>query len=124
MRECWNLTDASIIAASNCPLTYLDVGACQKITVASITAVADKCNNLAYLCVGDCNLLALPANIGKLSQLRMLDAYDNVLEELPRSIVDLDDDCTVELYDNPLHTPPLDIATFGIPAIRRYFEQA
>ncbi|MEM6734310.1 MAG: hypothetical protein AAF658_22285, partial [Myxococcota bacterium] len=68
-----------------------------------------------------CGLTALPENIGKLSKLKELSAHMNRLEELPRSIVDLDASCILCVYDNLLWKPPLEIAEQGIPAIRRYF---
>ena len=96
---------------------------CTNFTDRSIAMVAETCANLTELGVEECKLTALPANIGKLSRLRILLASNNRLKELPRSIVELDASCDLKVYDNPLQLPPLRIAMQGIPAIKRYFEE-
>ena len=125
VQGCGRLTDASITAvAGKCPkLAKLDASYCRNLTDASLADVADSCANLTELDVTRCNLTALPANIGKLSRLRKLLARVNQLKELPRSIVELDASCSLEISNNPLQTPPPDIARRGIPAIQRYFEE-
>ena len=71
-----------------------------------------------------CELTALPENIGTLSKLRSLNVCDNSIEELPRSIAQLDASCKINVRANRLlRVPPSEIAEDGIPAIRQYFEE-
>ena len=127
VRDCKHLTDALIAAvAEKCAsLAELDVGDCSILTDASRAAVADNCRNLEVLSVVNCELAALPANIGKLSRLRQLLARGNQLKELPRSIVELDASCHVDVTynSNPLELSTNKIWRQGIPAIKRYFEE-
>lgn len=108
--SCTNIT---AVASPN--LVELDVGYCKRFSL-----IVENCPKLMRLNVERCGLTALPHNIGDL-HLHFLDASGNLLKELPRSIADLDVECTLILQDNPLQTPPLAIASQGILAIRHFF---
>lgn len=94
---------------------------CTNFTPVCVRAVAANCSRLKRLIISHCKLGALPDNIGNLSTLRVLVASRNQLTELPRSIVDLYASCQVIVNDNPLRTPPYELAMRGLPAIRQYF---
>jgi internalin A len=77
-------------------------------------------------------LTAVPSEIGLLQNLDCLILMHNNIKTLPREIVNLnaeinlDDsfgDFDVNLYNNPLETPPIEIVGQGKEAIRNYFEQ-
>ena len=59
--------------------------------------------------------------------LQELDAANNQIRELPRSIAELNASCTLDFHGNPLNGILVeeiteDIAEWGIPAIKAYFE--
>lgn len=149
---CVDLTDDSIKAiAAGCPsLTSLDVERCRKLTDASIKAISVGCQSLTWLNVSGCeyltedfiftvaascsflktldsrgiHLLNLPVGIGEqLPHLEYLDVSYNKLTALPRSIVKLQKLAHLNVYDNPLQSPPLEIANRGLGAVKRYFEE-
>ena len=89
-----------------------------------MAAVVEICKNIVKLHVPCCGLTALPENIGTLSKLRSLNVCNNSIEELPRSIAELDASCEIIVRANSLlRVPPYEIAEDGIPAIRQYFEE-
>lgn len=149
---CVDLTDEAIKAiAAGCPsLASLDVERCRKLTDASIKAVGAGCLSLLSLNVSGCeyltedfiftiatssrflktldargiHLLTLPVGIGdQLPHLEYLDVSYNKLTTLPRSIVKLKKLKHLNVYDNPLQSPPLEIASRGLSAVTRYFEE-
>ena len=61
--------------------------------------------------------------ISQLQNLTFLDLSANLLGTLPESIIELKSLTTLGLSDNPLISPPIEIATQGIGAIREYFRQ-
>ncbi|MDJ0903340.1 MAG: COR domain-containing protein [Xenococcus sp. MO_188.B8] len=79
--------------------------------------------NLNELDLGRNQLKSLPESLGNLTNLNELDLGRNQLKSLPESLGNLTSLNLLLLYDNPLQKPPLEIATKGVQAIRKYFEQ-
>ena len=80
-----------------------------------------KLTNLTRLYLSDNRLMSLPAEIVKLTNLTMLYLTHNQLRTLPAEIGKLTN-LTPYLSGNPLKSPPPEIATQGIEAIRTYFK--
>lgn len=125
VQGCSNLTDESIRAiAAGCPsLATLWVKDCINLTDDSIAAIVAGCPSLVMLFASNCRFMSLPDDIGdRLPKLESLEVSCNELTSLPRSIVKLKQ---LRLYadQNPLQSPPIEIAERGIDAISRYFEE-
>jgi Leucine-rich repeat (LRR) protein len=91
---------ASIRWTTTLSLRVLVFDGCKNLTAKSLDAVIRGCPDLVRLDLAGCELTALPRSICTLEHLRRLDV-DN----------------------NPLQKPPLEIAQQGIEAIARYFEE-
>ena len=87
--------------------------------------------NLTFLNLGGNSIhdISPLKNLNKLSRLVL---YVNQIEELPRWIIDFnmeinmagnEADGYIDLYSNPLKTPPPEIVKQGKEAVRNYFEQ-
>ena len=59
----------------------------------------------------------------KEKQLEILDLSWSRLKEIPESITQLQSLTTLDLSDNPIEIPPLEIVEKGIGAIREYYRQ-
>ena len=68
-------------------------------------------------------LTEIPDEVLELTQLTFLNLSHNQLTSLPESIGNLSNLTTLDLRANPLETPPLEVASKGIEAIREYFRQ-
>jgi small GTP-binding protein len=77
--------------------------------------------NLTTLYLGYNQLSHLSSQIVELTKLTMLDLRRNQLSQLPPKIVRLTNLKRFWLDDNPLISPPLEIAKQGIKAIHQYF---
>jgi internalin A len=115
--EIGQLTNLTILGLSNNRLSELpaEIGQLSKLTT------FDLSNN---------RLSELPAEIGQLSKLTTFDLSNNQLRELPAWIVGLGlrighsqymYDSGINLYNNPLITPPVEIVQKGIEAVQGYF---
>jgi Leucine-rich repeat (LRR) protein len=60
-------------------------------------------------------------NLPKLSELYL---FNNQLKEIPESISYILTLLEIDLFDNPLEVPPIQIAEEGIDAIREYFQHS
>ncbi|CAK8721463.1 hypothetical protein KKHLCK_10715 [Candidatus Electrothrix laxa] len=69
----------------------------------------------------DNKLEVLPPKIGKLRKLVLLNLSNNHLSSLPPEICHLNNLTELYVGRNPLSSPPYEIATKGIEAIRQYF---
>ncbi|XCN72476.1 MAG: COR domain-containing protein [Candidatus Electrothrix aestuarii] len=78
--------------------------------------------NLKRLELDQNELDEIPPEISLLPKLRWLDLSYNKLTKLPPEIGQLiTNDAYIPLYDNPLTSPPSEIAEQGLQAIRQYF---
>ncbi len=77
--------------------------------------------NLSKLFLNDNQLTSLPSQIVQLSKLKTLWLHRNLLTALPPEVVQLTSLRNFRPYGNPLSSPPFEIATQGIEAIRKYF---
>ena len=68
-------------------------------------------------------LTEIPDEVFELTQLKFLNLSHNLLTNLPESIGNLSNLTTLDLRVNPLETPPPEVASKGIEAIREYFRQ-
>ncbi|KAJ8613592.1 hypothetical protein CTAYLR_006125 [Chrysophaeum taylorii] len=121
-----DLSDSAIIAiADGCPLLEsIWVQGWRQLTTKAIEALSTKCTSLKTIDAQSCNVTALPVEIGDLlPNLEGLIINKNKLYELPHSIVKLEKLHKLEVHDNPLEEPPLEIAERGLQHIAWYFEE-
>ncbi len=101
-------------------LTQLYLSSNQLKTVSeSIT----KLTNLTQLYLSSNQLTSFPESITKLTNLTQLYLSSNQLKTVSELITKLTNLTQLYLRGNPLETPPIEIATKGIEAIREYFRQ-
>jgi internalin A len=79
--------------------------------------------NLTTLDLGDNQLSTLPDSITHLQNLKVLFLKGNQFSTLFEWITHLESLTSLNLRDNPLISPPIEIATEGLGAIREYFRQ-
>ncbi len=91
--------------------------------ISNLSECLAKLRNLAILYLGNNNLSNLPEWLFNLTNLILLDLSGNNIRNLSESISNLTNLTGLYLRDNPLESPPLEIANKGIEAIREYFEQ-
>ena len=87
---------------------------------------------LKCLYLGSNSLHSIPSSISNLKKLRVLDLRKNKFTHLPQQLftlklsVELDDNSEkkeLNLYGNPLESPPLEVALQGRKSILAYFEE-
>ena len=91
-----------------------------------LTALPDaitKLQNLTELQLQGNQLVLLPDPIGQLRNLTALYLDHNRLTTVPQDLVQLPNLQSLSLQDNPIRTPPPEIVTRGLPALRDYFRQ-
>ncbi|MEZ4712244.1 MAG: COR domain-containing protein [Caldilineaceae bacterium] len=79
--------------------------------------------NLTQLDLSDNQLNSLPNAIAQLTELKILYVNRNQLSSLPDSIIRLTNLSYLNINHNPLETPPLEVASRGIKAIKDYFAE-
>ena len=82
----------------------------------------DTLVNIEYLDLANTNIQTLPGGIGQMVKIKTIFLYLNKLECLPKEICNLPSDAQVDLDDNPLSSPPLDVCESGMPSIKSYFQ--
>ena len=89
-------------------------------------------NNLQYLDLSSNKLSELPKEISQLNNLQYLDLSSNQLSKLPKQITLLNMDIkweqylinkAINLYNNPLESPPIEIVKKGRQAVIDFFRQ-
>jgi len=91
----------------------------------NITNIPDNIGNMIKLETLNANhnyIKTLPDSMGKLTSLQKLDLGDNSIKIINNSITTINNFDIFFIYDNPLETPPLEIASKGIGAIKEYFK--
>ena len=79
--------------------------------------------HLRILHAGTNNIGLLPAWVGELTELTAIELIGNELRTVPPALARLERLDALHLQDNPLESPPVEVAEQGIGAIRAYFEQ-
>jgi Leucine-rich repeat (LRR) protein len=80
-------------------------------------------NNLTSLGLGSNQLTILPDAVSQLEKLSWLDVSDNQLTLLPAGIAQLPNLRWLQLNGNPIETPPPEVLTRGVVAIKDYLKQ-
>lgn len=81
-----------------------------------------ECFQLEQLDLSNNKVSVISAGIGNLQNLERLHVIGNQLNELPEQLAEMPNLKDVLLMDNPLRTPPLEVALRGVPAIQAYFD--
>ena len=80
-------------------------------------------SNLSDLKIQNNKLRSIPESFGNLTNLKELQIQNNKLRSIPKSFDNLTNLKVLLLYNNPIEEPPLEIASKGVQAIKKYFEQ-
>ena len=82
----------------------------------------DTLVSIERLYLENTNMKTLPGGIGEMVKIKSIWLQNNKLECLPKEFCNLPSDAKVELFDNPLSLPPLDVCESGMPSIKSYFQ--
>ena len=82
----------------------------------------DTLVNIEELRLDQTNMKTLPGGIGQMVKIKIIWLEGNKLECLPKEFCNLPSDAEVDLDDNPLSSPPLDVCESGMPSIKSYFQ--
>ncbi len=100
--------------------------------VAALPNELDRLESLEFLFLGENRLEKVPESIRRMRSLLTLDMRGNNIAEVPPWIVasgvpvvfkELLSDNEINLFDNPLQSPPVEIVKEGNLAIKSYFDQ-
>ncbi len=65
----------------------------------------------------------IPEALRALKQLKWIDLSGNQLRKIPFFLTEMENLRDISVYENPLETPPLEVAVNGLDAIRHYYNQ-
>ena len=83
-------------------LTKLEEQSLGRNAITEIPEAIGDLTNLRVLSVGSNQIEHIPKSIGRLQNLTELGMFSNPLKELPNELLDLPDDCRIELRGNDL----------------------
>jgi len=126
---CVNVTDEGIrsILMSNPNIKWLRFNGCKKVTVDIINAIITHTPNMTKIQADGVGWSVIPDDIdfGKLNRLQTFNLSDNKIKYLPQSMGNLPDSCSISIDDNPLESPPMEMANDGWmkpTTIARFYE--
>jgi Leucine-rich repeat (LRR) protein len=124
---CDQITDdgiKAIVEKIGNKLTYLDYSGCTRCTDAALQAIVQHCPNLRVLNADNTGITQIPESIayGMLPKLRRLNLRKNKIETIPLRMIRffIENIYYFHIDDNPLIEPPLQTVQQGMKAIVAY----
>lgn len=91
--------------------------------VRSIPDGIARLTQLEQLVLPGNEIRVIPEAIRSLKALKWLDLTGNALTSVPPFVVEMEELRDLSVFENPLETPPLEVAVNGLDAIRDYYHQ-